>query len=62
MLGAEVRVFAGHFQRRGANPLSYQIAVHTGLLKPGYGAMPHGVLRARIGLNTYEGDSAFHGK
>jgi len=43
MLGAEVRVFAGHFQRSVPNPLRYQITVHTGLLKPGYGAMPHGV-------------------
>jgi len=46
MLGAEVRVFAGHFQRSVANPLRYQITVHTGLLRPGYGAMPHGVSRA----------------
>ena len=46
MLGAEVRVFAGHFQRSVANPFRYQITVHTGLLKPGHGAMPHGVSRA----------------
>jgi propanol-preferring alcohol dehydrogenase len=32
MLGAEVRVFAGHFQRSVANPFRYQITVRTGLL------------------------------
>jgi hypothetical protein len=46
MLGAELRVFAGHFQRSVANPLRYRITVHTGLLKPGYGDMPRGVRRA----------------
>ena len=46
MLGAEVRAFAGHFQRSVTNPLRYQITVHTGLLKPGYGAMSHGMIRA----------------
>jgi hypothetical protein len=40
-------VFASLFQRSVANPLSYQITMHTGLLKPGYGAMPHGMSRAR---------------
>jgi hypothetical protein len=46
MLGAKVRVFAGHFQRSVANSFRYQITVHTGLLKPGYSTMPHGVSRA----------------
>jgi hypothetical protein len=46
VLGAEVRVFADHFQRSVANPFRYQIAVHTGLLKPEYGTMAHGVSRA----------------
>jgi hypothetical protein len=46
MLGAEVRVLTGYFQRSVANPFRYQITVHTGLLKPGYGTVPHGVSRA----------------